>query len=299
MCCLWSTDLLAKSNDYSYRDYPSPDRQSVPSVYRQTGPKVHRVDSYSRRAESDVLYTPHTTEGLRYVHVTMSPDKEKRLEEIRRNSHNLPAPKFKKLIDGKHPAVVRISVDGGSNTFYHGSGTLVSVKGDEGIVITNWHVIRDRVGEVSVRFPDGFVSKAKVLKIDKTWDLAALSIARPKVKPVKLSAEIPKIGDVLTIAGYASGDYRHATGRMLQFCSPGTTEPAEILEITTAARNGDSGGPIFAKDGTLAGVLFGSASGTTNGSHSGRVRRFLKPVIAQVASADEKQNDVRPASYVE
>jgi hypothetical protein len=64
------------------------------------------------------------------------------------------------------------------------------------------------------------------------------------------------------------------------------TEPSDIIEVTTAARNGDSGGPIFALDGTLAGVLFGSISGTTNGSHVGRVRDFLQSVLIETPYAD-------------
>lgn len=291
VCCPWATDLSAATG-YLNRAYNDPASQRVAPDYHRTQPRERHVDSTSH-------HTPSAPEGVRYIHVTMTPGKQARLEKIRRNSHDLPAPKFKKLIDGKHPAVVRISVEGEGNVLYHGSGTLIAASAEKGIVITNWHVIRDRAGAISVKFPDGFVAKAKVLKIDKIWDLAALSIARPRAKPVKLSDKIPKIGDVLTIAGWASGTYRHSTGRMLQFCAPGMTEPAEILEITTAARNGDSGGPIFAQDGTLAGVLFGSASGTTNGSHAGRVRHFLQPVIAQVASAAESQEDVRPASYVE
>ena len=224
-------------------------------------------------------------EGLRYVFVKVDPEKQAFREEIKSNSDDVPLTKFAKLIDGKHPAVVRIDVEGEGNVVYHGSGTLIDVSENRGIVITNWHVIRDvatrdgairdGAGEIRVRFPDGFVAKASVLQSDKTWDLAALSIARPRVKPVKLSKRIPEIGDALTVAGYGGGTYRHTAGRLLQFCAPGMTEPAEILEVTTPVRGGDSGGPIFAQNGSLAGVIFGSASGTTNGSHAGRVRMFL------------------------
>ena len=230
-------------------------------------------------------HTSNRQEGVRYVYVTMSPAKEALLEELKRNSHDLCGPEFTNLIDGKHPAVVRIDVEGGENVVYHGSGTLVSVDQKTGLVITNWHVIRDRSGEVRVRFPDGFVAKATIVKTDKTWDLAALSITRPPALPVKLSENIPEIGDTLTVAGYGGGTYRQSTGRLLQYCAPGMSEPEEILEVTTAARNGDSGGPIFAQDGTLAGVLFGSISGTTNGSHAGRVRTFLRSLLVETPLA--------------
>ena len=230
-------------------------------------------------------------DGLRYVFVKVDPAKQSQQDEIKRNSDNVPFPKFAKLIDGKHPAVVRIDVEGEGNVLYHGSGTLVDVSEHGGIVITNWHVVRDRAGEIRVRFPDGFVAQASVLRTDKTWDLAALRIARPRVKPVKICRHVPEIGDPLSVAGYGSGTYRHAAGRLLQFCAPGMTEPADILEVTTPVRSGDSGGPIFSEDGSLAGVIFGSASGTTNGSHAGRVRQFLDALNEDRADVEHASRD--------
>ncbi len=237
-------------------------------------------------------------QGMRNIYAKMNPEKEALIEQVKRRSQNVPHAKFKKLIDGKHPAVVRIDVHGRDGVVYHGSGTLVAVSGQGGIVVTNWHVIRDGIGDIFARFPDGFVANATVIKVDKTWDLAALVIVRPNVQPVEISANIPKIGDALTIAGYGRGTYRHSSGRLIQFCAPGMTDPEEILEVTTAARNGDSGGPIFAQDGTLAGVLFGSIAGTTNGSHSGRVRSFLRSVLPQTppaaTAADEQRASREP-----
>jgi S1-C subfamily serine protease len=65
----------------------------------------------------------------------------------------------------------------------YGSGTLVDVRDKFGMVITNWHVVRDAQGDVEVLFPDGFRSKARALKVDADWDLAALVIWRPSAKP--------------------------------------------------------------------------------------------------------------------
>ena len=179
-----------------------------------------------------------------------------------------------------HPAVVRvIAREQGGASF--GSGTLVGVNEKHGLVVTNWHVVRDAAGPVMVVFPDGFCSPASVLKTDRDWDLAALAIRRPNVPPVALATAAPRRGEVLTIAGYGSGSYRATAGRCVQYVAPaafGRTLPAEMIELTTAARNGDSGGPILNCRGEMAGVLFGSAFGRTTGSYCGRVRRFLASV---------------------
>jgi hypothetical protein len=117
------------------------------------------------------------------------------------------------------------------------------------------------------------------LKADRDWDLAALSVWRPRAAPLPLAVQAPRPGERLTIAGYGSGWFRTASGECVQYVSPGDRFPAEIIEMATSARNGDSGGPILNDRGEIAGVLFGSASGRTAGSYSGRVRWFLNSAV--------------------
>jgi hypothetical protein len=184
-----------------------------------------------------------------------------------------PAPSF----SPPHPAVVRVVVPEHDGTAY-GSGALVALTPSTGLVVTNWHVVRDAAGPITVLFPGGFQSPASVLRTDRDWDLAALAIWRPNVTPIALSSAAPRPGDVLTIAGYGSGSYRAVAGRCTQYVSPGNNQPFEMVELAAPARNGDSGGPILNDRGELAGVLFGSAYGRTTGSYCGRLRWFLGSV---------------------
>ena len=179
--------------------------------------------------------------------------------------------------DRPHPAVVRVVVSEGQ-TMSLGSGTLVATRGRHGLVVTNWHVVRDARGPINVIFPDGFRSGASLLGTDADWDLAALAIWRPNAEPVRLARHAPQLDDELAIAGYGSGTYRSASGRCVQYISPGSNHPFEMLELSASARDGDSGGPIFNVQGELAGVLFGAARGRTAGSFCGRVREFLNSV---------------------
>jgi len=180
-----------------------------------------------------------------------------------------------------HPAVVRvIAPDGGGTSL--GSGALVAVSETHGLVVTNWHVIRDAAGPITVVFPDGFRSGATVMKADRDWDLAALATWRPNARPIPLAQSAPQFGEVLTIAGYGPGWYRATAGRCTQYVSPGSNLPFEMVELSTAARQGDSGGPILNGRGELAGVLFGSALGRTTGSYCGRVRWFLEEPLAML-----------------
>lgn len=202
--------------------------------------------------------------------------------------------------DRPHPAVARVIVPEGNVTSF-GSGTLVDVRDQFGLVITNWHVVRDGKGEVEVVFPDGFRSKARPLKVDADWDLAALVIWRPPAAPVPIATLAPQSGDQLTICGYGQGQYRAVTGRCTQYYAPKENLPQHMVELDVEARQGDSGGPIFNDRGELAGVLFGAGGGTTLGSFGGRVESFLAslaPDIGQRADAALVQADIVPIGGV-
>jgi len=193
------------------------------------------------------------------------------------------------------PAVVRV-IAPGHNSISFGSGALVAVHGERGLVLTNWHVVREAAGQITVVFPSGFRSGAKVLRTDRDWDLAALAIWRPNVEPIPLATDPPRIGQPLTIAGYGKGWYRATTGRCTQYVSPGGNLPFEMVELSAAARDGDSGGPILNSRGELAGVLFGASFGSTTGTYCGRIRRFLVPILNdfQYLSAPERMIAQRP-----
>lgn len=185
-----------------------------------------------------------------------------------------------------HPAVARIIVPEKEATSY-GSGTLIDVRDKFGMVITNWHVVRDATGTIEVVFPDGFTSKARALKVDEDWDLAALVIWQPRVEPVRIASAAPRPGEDLTICGYGQGNYRCQTGRCTQYYAPRQDFPQHVVELDVEARQGDSGGPIFNRQGELAGVLFGAGQGTTLGSFGGRVGAFLATLAPDIGRATE------------
>jgi len=176
-----------------------------------------------------------------------------------------------------HPAVARIIAPESTGVSL-GSGVLVDVNGPQGLVLTNWHVIRDSRSAVLVQFADGFQSAGTVIRFDEAWDLAAISIWKPKATPVPLAQRNPIPGEPLSIAGYGRGAYREQRGRCTEYLSPGSGYPKELVELQAPARQGDSGGPILNADGRLAGVLFGEGDGRTVGSCVSRLRVFLASV---------------------
>lgn len=176
-----------------------------------------------------------------------------------------------------HPAVARIVAPEQSGTAL-GSGVLVDANRSQGLVLTNWHVVRDSRSSLLVQFADGYQSAGTVVRWDEAWDLAAVVIWKPTAVPVTIAPRPPAIGDRLTIAGFGRGSYREETGPCTGYLSPGNGLAKEFVELQATARQGDSGGAIFNGDRELAGILFGQAEGRTIGSCSTRVRIFLTTV---------------------
>lgn len=193
------------------------------------------------------------------------------------------------------PEVARIIVQERGAKAY-GSGTLIDCRDRYGLVVSNWHVVRDAVGKIEVVFPDGFRSEARAVKLDEHWDLAALVIWRPRVAPARIASRPPRPGEPLTICGYGQGEYREATGRCTDFYSPEPGMPHELVELSVQARQGDSGGPILNSDGELAGVLFGAGQGTTLGSFGPRVEMFVASLAPDIGRDNpDEQTPSTPA----
>lgn len=185
---------------------------------------------------------------------------------------------------GPRPAVCRIECGAGPSRDC-GSGVLVEAREGRAKVLTAWHVVREGRNAITLRWPDGTSGTARVVAWDSAWDLAVLSAAAPAAAPMPIAARPPAVGDRLTLAGYGPVPftYREASGEVTQFLGPTGRHPMHMLEVRAAARQGDSGGPIFNARGEVVAVLWGSTGGLTAGSHVSEIRRMLgQPVAAAV-----------------
>jgi S1-C subfamily serine protease len=154
-----------------------------------------------------------------------------------------------------------------ANSTSWGSGVCVASQNDS-LILTANHVIKD--GH-TIRI-DGVA--AKVVGRDPVWDIAALLV--PTKYPVSyISVTRPKIGDILTACGFGSGDYREVSGSLVKWFSPGGDHPSDILACNKSVRSGDSGGPIFDKNGTLVAILFGSDKTGVHGTCCVQIRKFI------------------------
>lgn len=116
-------------------------------------------------------------------------------------------------------------------------------------LITNWHVIEscENIGSlVQVESANGARSGGKVIKIDKTNDLALVlsEFELPRLQ----ASEKPEVGYWVMAAGSPFGLSGTITfGNITNF-------QTDIILTDAAINPGNSGGPLILSDGTVAGV---------------------------------------------
>lgn len=154
-----------------------------------------------------------------------------------------------------------------------GTGFIVS---EDGMVLTNKHVVLDEEADYTVLTNDGRKFPAKVLARDPIQDLAILKIEPEKVvgpggkfslKPfptVKLgdSSQL-QIGQTVIAIGNALGEFRNTVsvgvisglGRTITATGGGLVETIEdVIQTDAAINRGNSGGPLLNLKGEVIGI---------------------------------------------
>jgi serine protease Do len=149
-----------------------------------------------------------------------------------------------------------------------GTGFILS---DDGIVITNRHVIPEGVTELSVTLSDG-TELTDVEVVGRTNDTDPLDIAFLRIRDNKGNRLVPakigdssevKVGDRVIAIGNALGQFQNTVtsgiisgyGRDVQAMAESGTETLQNLFQTDAAINqGNSGGPLVSFNGEVIGI---------------------------------------------
>jgi hypothetical protein len=179
-------------------------------------------------------------------------------------------------------AIVRIVNAGGAGRTL-GSGTLVEANDDEGLILTCAHLFRESVGTVSVVFPGREPLPARLAKIEPSADLAALIVRAPRIAPISIANDSPERGDLLVSCGYGSdGRLWCNRGQALGYVTAEGGQRFETLELSGAARFGDSGGPVLNRNHQLVAVLFGTNGRVVDATVCGRIHRFLADLLLRM-----------------
>lgn len=141
-----------------------------------------------------------------------------------------------------------------------GSGTLVGVKDDKGVVLSCGHIFDEGVRNPVARFGDKKY-RGRVLGIDKELDLSAFVIQAPEGIKTPKCVRAAKRDDGFFIAvgypWYSRGKEPHWTkGKYLGYSG----KDVQFL-ARPYVHSGYSGGGLFAPDGSFVGVVCGYGEG--------------------------------------
>ncbi|MFM2138628.1 MAG: hypothetical protein RJA57_935 [Bacteroidota bacterium] len=135
-----------------------------------------------------------------------------------------------------------------------GTGFLIDGKG---ILVTNAHIIRNS-RHIAVLNNRGEEFRAELLKRDDSRDIAILRIDDESFKPVAplpygISRTVNEVAEPVYTLGYPRNDIVYSEG----YLSARTGYNGDTLscQLGIAANRGNSGGPVFNRNGEVIGVL--------------------------------------------
>jgi S1-C subfamily serine protease len=167
-----------------------------------------------------------------------------------------------------------------------GSGVLVG-RPEEGLVLTNKHVVNDAVS-LSIKTLDGKNFSSKIVGIDPTHDLALIRIDDAPAGAVFPVAKLSQ-SDVLSRSTRVVG-LGHPLGLPGLVASPGQYRyfdrslKVDVLELDSM-NYGSSGGGIFNQDGSLVGLMTkrleaSNAKGATWNLAGGMPVKYIREFLA-------------------
>lgn len=135
-----------------------------------------------------------------------------------------------------------------------GTGFLIDVKG---LIVTNAHVIQN-ASHIAVQNSNGNDLKATVVYLDAKRDLAVLKINDAKFKapssiPYSIKRKGAEISEPIYTLGYPRNDIVYGEGYLA--AKTGYNGDTLTCQIAIAANRGNSGSPIFNRNGEIIGIL--------------------------------------------
>ncbi len=162
-----------------------------------------------------------------------------------------------------------------------GSGFLID---KDGHILTNAHVV-DGASSVTVKLgQDGEPLPAKVVGVDKSTDVAVLSVDPSKVTAQPLSfgdSDHLKVGDAVVAIGNPFGLDRTVTSGIIsalqrEISAPDGFTISNVIQTDAAINPGNSGGPLINADGSVIGIT--SQIATASGSDGNVGIGFAVPI---------------------
>ena len=172
-----------------------------------------------------------------------------------------------------------------------GSGFVIDKTGH---IVTNYHVVQG-AKKINVSFSNGASTKATVVGVDPSSDLAVLKVdaSSRALTPLQLgNSDDMRVGDPVVAIGNPFGLDRTVTAGIVSAIQRAITAPNgytidHVIQTDAAINHGNSGGPLLNRRGQVIGVnaqieTGGSGNGGNVGVGFAIPSNTVKNVIAQL-----------------
>lgn len=132
-----------------------------------------------------------------------------------------------------------------------GSGFIIS---ESGFIITNYHVV-EGLEQVNIKFNNGDVKNADVVKLNKYYDLALLKLSEGFYSPIRMgNSDSIGEGDELYAIGTPTSIELGQTITRGIVSGKRVLEEREYIQSDVSINGGNSGGPLLNNRGEVVGV---------------------------------------------
>ena len=210
-----------------------------------------------------------------------------------------PALNVREVLDKAQPSVVSITT-GSVDSIFGGAGSGVVIS-EDGLVITNAHVVASTGGRISVRFNDGTEASATLVGSSVADDIALLRADRTGLTPAVLGSSANlRVGDPVVAIGNAlalGGDPSVTSGIVSaknRSINDGTISLDNLIQTDAAINPGNSGGPLV----NAAGEVVGINTAIIDGAQSVGFALAIDQVKAMLDDLEAGQSDLNPDAAV-
>jgi hypothetical protein len=176
-----------------------------------------------------------------------------------------------------HPSIPRVMIHDSHGSISVLTGCLVRASADGALVATAAHGFTSDSTKILVLIGAERYA-GDLAHVDHVWDVALVAIPRPQPAwPFRLATRRPAAGETYHAGGYVRGRaLQWNRGRLIGWASPPGDHPADVLVVAVRTSDGQSGGPIIAADGSLAGIISAGDGGETYGPASWRIAAAIE-----------------------
>jgi len=176
---------------------------------------------------------------------------------------------IQKILDIARPSVVTIQT-GSPDSMFGGSGSGVVIS-EDGLILTNAHVIEGAGGNISIRFSDGTSATASLVGASTADDIALVQADRTGLTPATLGSSanllvgdpVVAIGNALNLGGDPSVTSGIVSAKDRQI-DDGTIRLDNLIQTDAAINPGNSGGPLVNANGEVVGINTAIIAGAQN-----------------------------------